>query len=175
MTGNSVSGYNTGEITREMRKRALERLALIDELMEQIVRTAADVTVFQEKPRKYNGEDEETLYMREVHFAVALGPEESITMSEMAERLHVTRGAVTQMADRLERKGYVARAKDPGDKRQTMVSLTEKGRTLRAEHIAYDRRGYRFISEFLEEFSDEDLKKFIRYERAVQELFTSRT
>ena len=153
----------------------MDRLQLIGKLMEQIVKSAADVTVFQEKPRKYDREDQETLYMREVHFAVALGPEESITMSEMAERLHVTRGAVTQMADRLERKGYVVRVKAPGDKRQTMVSLTEKGRALRAEHIAYDRKEHLYISELFGEFSDEDLEKFIRYERTVQELFTSRT
>ena len=109
--------------------------------------------------------------MREVHFVVALGNGEQTTMSEMADRLHVTRGAVTQIADRLEKKGYVVRTKAPDDKRQTTVSLTEKGKALCAEHITYDRQKHLALSERLEEFSDEDLTKIIRYEQLIRELF----
>lgn len=153
----------------------MDRLALVERILLECTHSAVAVTGFMEKPRKYNGENDENLFMREVHFVVALGTEAQITMSEMAERLNVTRGAVTQIADRLEKKGYIVRVKDPEDKRHTTVSLTEKGKELCAEHIAYDRQSHLFISEFLGEFSDEDLVKFIRYERLIQEIFIKGT
>ncbi len=49
------------------------------------------------------------MYMREVHFVIELGAMGTPTMSEMAQRLNVTQGAVTQMAARMEKKGYVTR------------------------------------------------------------------
>ena len=148
----------------------MDRLALVERILLECTQSAVAVTGFLEKPRKYN-EEEENLFMREVHFVVALGTEKHITMSDMASRLNITRGAVTQIATRLEKKGYIVRAKDPRDKRQTTVCLTEKGRLLCEEHIAYDRQKHIRASEYLGEFSDEDLAKFIRYEQLIREMF----
>lgn len=46
----------------------------------------------------------------------------------------------------------------------TTVSLTEKGRILCAEHIAYDHSEFSYISRFLSQYSEEDLKQLIEYE-----------
>lgn len=103
---------------------------------------------------------------------VEIGPEGSPTMGELAQRLNVTQGAVTQMAIRLEKKGYVARAQGRrGTKRVTTVSLTEKGRTLCAEHIAYDHSEFSYISRFLSQYSEEDLKRLIEYEALMENYF----
>jgi len=93
-------------------------------------------------------------------------------MSELANRLNVTQGAVTQMATRLEKKGYVIRTKDTQYKRVTTISLTEKGKVLCQKHIAFDQQTYNEVSELLEEYSDEELKKLIRYEQLMWQLFT---
>lgn len=148
----------------------MDRLELVGQLLHECTAAAGAVTGFLEKPRKYAIDD--SLYMREVHFVVALGAKDHPTMGEMAEALGVTPGAVTQMVSRLEKKGFVTRAKAAQDKRQTTISLTEKGRSLCAEHIAYDRREHQEISEMLGEFSDQDLEKFIRYEQIMRKMFT---
>lgn len=153
----------------------MDRIQLVERLLLTCAESAVAITGYLEKPRKYHQEEDESLFMREAHFVVALGTEEHITMSEMAERLNVTRGAVTQIANRLEKKGYVVRTKDHDDKRQTTIVLTKKGKAFCAEHIAYDRQRYLTISKFLEEFSDEDLAKFIHYEQVMRELFTKKT
>ena len=98
----------------------------------------------------------------------------SPTMSELANRLNVTQGAVTQMATRLEKKGYVVRQKDTEDKRVTTISLTEKGKVLCEQHIDFDKREHANVSEMLGEFSDEELEKLIRYEQVMWEIFTKR-
>ena len=45
----------------------------------------------------------------------------------LADRAGVTRQAMSQLVDELERKGYVARAPDPEDRRAKLVQLTDRG------------------------------------------------
>ena len=111
------------------------------------------------------------LYMREIHFLMAVGLEETPTMSELSGRLEVTHGAVSQMAARLEKKGLIQRVKDPRDRRQTIVLLTAQGRELYQQHSAYDRKNYQMIGEKLGEFDEEQLQLLIRYETMLCQLF----
>lgn len=96
-------------------------------------------------------------------------------MSEMAHLLKVTQGAVTQMATKLEKKGYIIRAKDSQDKRLTTVSLTEKGRQLCNDHIAYDQDRYLHASDVLKQYSDQDLENLIQFTQIIRELFANET
>jgi DNA-binding MarR family transcriptional regulator len=56
--------------------------------------------------------------------------EEAPTLSELGEQLGVDPGAVTRLADRLERKKLLRRRADAGDRRALRVELTAKGRSL---------------------------------------------
>ncbi|NPV79407.1 MAG: MarR family transcriptional regulator [Firmicutes bacterium] len=50
--------------------------------------------------------------------------------SELAEGLGISGAAVTKLADRLERKGLIARKPDPGDRRTLRLVLTDEGRSI---------------------------------------------
>lgn len=149
----------------------MDRIELTAHLMSACIDASVAVTGFLERPRKYS--DDENLYMREVHFVVALGSKEQPTMSEMADHLNVTPGAVTQIVSRLEKKGYVSRIKSAKDKRQTTVILTDKGRALCEDHITYDKSKFQNISELLETYSDQDIRYLIDFEKKVHEMFTN--
>lgn len=47
--------------------------------------------------------------------------EGSMTMSELGERIPLSRAAVTSLTDRLEARGFVARVEDPQDRRRTVL------------------------------------------------------
>ena len=51
-----------------------------------------------------------------------------IRMGALSQRLMVTNGNVTQLADQLEREGLVERAADPRNRRASLIRLTAKGR-----------------------------------------------
>jgi DNA-binding MarR family transcriptional regulator len=51
----------------------------------------------------------------------------SARMVDLAERLHVTRAAVTKIADSLEQSELLRRSPDPGDRRVVRLSLTDAG------------------------------------------------
>lgn len=53
--------------------------------------------------------------------------EGSLRVSELAERLGIVPRSATSVVDSLERAGLVARSPDPGDRRATLVSLTDEG------------------------------------------------
>ena len=56
-----------------------------------------------------------------------------LRMSEIAQRLILSRGGTTKVVDRLEEMGLVERRADPDDRRATIVSITDAGRNARAE------------------------------------------
>ncbi|MFV3131002.1 MarR family winged helix-turn-helix transcriptional regulator [Niveispirillum sp. KHB5.9] len=66
----------------------------------------------------------EWVVLRELYGAAPLPP------SRLADRMGMTRGAISKLADRLIAKGLVRRADDPLDGRAHKLSLTDDGATL---------------------------------------------
>ncbi len=60
---------------------------------------------------------------------LAEGP---LSMSEIADRLILSRGGTTKVVDRLEEMGYVSRRPNTEDRRATIVEITERGEKARA-------------------------------------------
>lgn len=50
-----------------------------------------------------------------------------LTAKELASLMYLTPGAVTQLADRLERAGYLERAPNPADRRSLLLKETRAG------------------------------------------------
>lgn len=57
-------------------------------------------------------------------------PPEGPTLRELSDRLMVSKGNITELTDRLERKGLIERVPDPNDGRAQRVFLTQVGRDL---------------------------------------------
>ena len=53
---------------------------------------------------------------------------ESLPLGQLAERLSCVKSNITQLVDRLEADGYVARTPDPHDRRARLAVMTPKGR-----------------------------------------------
>jgi DNA-binding MarR family transcriptional regulator len=56
--------------------------------------------------------------------------EKALAPSHLAERMGMTRGAISKLADRLINKGMLVRAADPEDGRAQTLALTPAGRAL---------------------------------------------
>jgi DNA-binding MarR family transcriptional regulator len=54
---------------------------------------------------------------------------DSLPLGQLAERLACVKSNVTQLIDRLEADGLVAREPDPGDRRSRLAVITDAGRT----------------------------------------------
>jgi DNA-binding MarR family transcriptional regulator len=69
-----------------------------------------------------------------------------VTLSALGEELGVTPSAVTQIADRLERAGYVTRAMGDSDRRVRRLCLTPDGEEMmRSRHQARTERAAKVL------------------------------
>lgn len=100
---------------------------------------------------------------------------EPLTAGELARRTGLTTASVTTVIDRLEAAGFVARTRDPADRRRVVVEFQpEKAgpgiagvflpllRSWRDLMTDYDERDLRVIAEFLgrvEDALDEEIHK----------------
>ncbi|MDK1488879.1 MarR family transcriptional regulator [Sinorhizobium sp. 7-81] len=64
---------------------------------------------------------------------LALWQQDRMTVKRIGEEMGLDSGTLSPLLKRLEAAGYVSRLRDPGDERQVIVSLTEKGQDLKAE------------------------------------------
>jgi len=76
---------------------------------------------------------------------------DSLPLGRLAERLACVKSNVTQLVDRLEADGLVARTPDPGDRRSCLAVITEAGRKaceegVRVQHEA-ERRVFGVLSD----------------------------
>lgn len=81
--------------------------------------------VSQEFARKVSGEN---VTVAEWSFMRALYDREPTPPSVLAERMGMTKGAISKLAERLTAKGLVAREDSRDDKRAHSLSLTTEGR-----------------------------------------------
>lgn len=74
------------------------------------------------------------LTLPQVHALEILGTHKALRMKELAERMGVTTGTLTVLADRLEKAGMIRRKPHEADRRSILVELTEAGEAIFKEH-----------------------------------------
>jgi DNA-binding MarR family transcriptional regulator len=85
-----------------------------------------------------------------------------VRSKELAEHLKIAPRSTTEVVDALEAKGLVQRSPDPGDRRATLVSLTDRGRAL-AEEVRRTRGvASEQLFERLTQTDREDLARILR-------------
>jgi DNA-binding MarR family transcriptional regulator len=83
---------------------------------------------------------------------------------DLAAVLGIKAPATTSLVDGLEREGLVVREHDTDDRRVTLVSLTEEGRSLLAEAELVRREHMR---RYLSVLSEDDVRSLIRIQRTL--------
>jgi DNA-binding MarR family transcriptional regulator len=53
-----------------------------------------------------------------------------VRLSELSDHLHIAARSTTEVVDAIESRGLVRRRADPGDRRATLVELTEHGESV---------------------------------------------
>ena len=73
----------------------------------------------------------EPLYTAQLNAVAAVGDSPRLSVTELSDRLGVTRASASEMARKLETKGHLRRGKNPGDGRGVSLELTAKGQSVR--------------------------------------------
>lgn len=113
----------------------------------------------EKKPRYYG--TKELLYRSEVHTIEAIGNNNKINVTELAQYLGITKGAVSQMVDKLIKKGMVNKQMVSDTENEVSLELTEKGIVVYNGHNEYHKELYGEISQRLDYLSDKNMETFL--------------
>jgi len=114
------------------------------------------------------------LYPSEIHLMQVIGEGPELNAGEMAQRLGITNGAVSQTLNRLEKKGVIQKTKDPALKNRVTALLTTNGTAALQKFEAGQEAALKQFSAYLAGLSERDrqtIEKFLaRLEGFLNEL-----
>jgi DNA-binding MarR family transcriptional regulator len=99
----------------------------------------------------------------ETLFMISRAPGAALRIGELAQRLRITVGATSKLADRIEATGHIRRAADPADRRVSRLVLTPAGTaTLAAATETYAAALADTVDPVLSETEQQQLHGLIR-------------
>lgn len=85
---------------------------------------------------------------------------DNLTIGEISEKTSLAKNTISVVINGMVNKGIVERNINPGNRRQTIVSLTEYAKSLQAKYEAVSQQ---MNALFYQGFSEEEQKQFERY------------
>lgn len=151
----------------------MERTRLFDEIMYLVTNASKYIRKYESIPRSYGTDD--ILYAEECHTIDMIGNNETISMAEIARSMEKTKSAISQIVDRLVKKGLLEKQAHPDNDRALRLQLTEKGQCVFYYHAEFDRVSYSKIMEHLSEFSDRELHTYIEIQKQINRCLKKNT
>jgi DNA-binding MarR family transcriptional regulator len=87
------------------------------------------------KPRDFGAGD--LLFSAEMNVILVIGEESTDNITEIASKLRVSKSAVSQIVNKLEKKRYIKRYKTSSNNKEVMLRLLDKGKLALEEHRNY--------------------------------------
>ena len=146
----------------------LQHPQAVSQIMELVDR------ILQIEKRKHIAVEGVELYPSEIHLMLHVADEQSTNLTRIAERLGITKGALSQTLARLERKGMLLKSKDPQAKNELTVSFTAQGqRALKQFRVLKASVEARYDG-CLAEFGERERETIGRFLRRMNELVGGR-
>ena len=112
----------------------------------------------EKKPRDFGTGD--LLYPSEIHNIEIIGRNPGINVTNLAKKLGVTKGAVSQIVNKLERKNLVAKFRDSNNEKEVMLKLQKKGEIAFKGHEDFHAKFYSEIVDETDNTTPEQIQIF---------------
>ncbi|WP_147822530.1 MarR family winged helix-turn-helix transcriptional regulator [Salidesulfovibrio onnuriiensis] len=128
----------------------------------QLLRVAWLLFDYDKKTHFYG--TDKRLFEAEIHLIVAIKENPGFHVAALAQKFGVTKGAVSQLVQKLQKKGMVTKQSDPDNQSKVLLRLTTKGQTAYSTHASFHREFDEKVNKLLEEESEDHvlfLKRFL--------------
>jgi len=119
---------------------------VFEELLRVLDRVVTKLSAIQQTPREYG--TGVPLYGSEIHTIQAIGKSTGINVTQLAEKMGVTKGAVSQMVSKLVEKGMVRKTRTQNNAKEVVLELTELGRIGFRNHESFDMKVLDSVREY---------------------------
>lgn len=122
------------------------------------------VTKYMEldKKARYYGTDI-PIFHSEIHMVAAIAEHPGIHVGGLAELLGITKGSVSEIIKRLERKALVIKEADEQNLSRLSLRLTEKGNRAHSQHMRYHTVINSMVADELKGASDRDTQFILSF------------
>ena len=100
------------------------------------------------------------IHLAEIQMIMTIHNAQGIHVNGLAQKLGITKGSVSEMLRKLERKGLVHKEKDPLKMTRLNIYLTDKGLLAHQNHICLHQKLDNLVLEAASEHGPELLKSF---------------
>lgn len=121
-------------------------------LAQTFLRIVNKVIENQKRPRRYG--IAEKLYPAEIHTLMTIGNNPPVHVSELARLQGVTRGAVSQMIEKLGKKGLIEKHVDPANATRVLLNLTNKGKIAYYAHEQFHEETDAPLFDYIDRLSE---------------------
>ncbi|MGF7050066.1 DNA-binding MarR family transcriptional regulator [Paenibacillus sp. DS2015] len=130
----------------------------VEELVEIFDRVVNKYIANDKKPNYYGTDI--LLHASEVHTIDVIGKHEDVNITQLAKYQGVTKGAVSQMINKLCKKELVNKEASPQTENEVVLNLTLKGRVVYESHLEYHRLFYKRLSIMIEKLPADSIRIF---------------
>ena len=145
-----------------------KRYQLFCELIDVFDRGCDLIEEYDTLLHDYNGV---ILFQAESQMIKVIGDHPGITASEISKMFHKTSSASSQLIRKLRKKEWVMQVRNSENNRVYNLYLTDEGAKIYKYHQQFENTCYRRTYHALDEFSEEELKLYIRIQKRMNETF----
>lgn len=132
-----------------------------NEILEKVIGLTNKMNKTSKSPRDFGVGF--VLYPSEIHTIEAIGAHESINANTLSKTLGITNGAVTQMTDKLMKKGLIEKYKSESNKKEVYFKLTDLGITAEQAHDRFHEQAYKNVLEYLERLKPNQVNALVGF------------
>jgi DNA-binding MarR family transcriptional regulator len=126
------------------------------EIIELFIRMVNKYNALEKIPARHG--TRHNLYHSERHMLDKIGENTGMNVTEFATAAGVTKGAISQLVSKLEKKGIVRRYKKSTNDKEVFLELTKTGQEVNRQHKEINEQTIKPLDEELSKHSDEEVE-----------------
>ncbi len=113
------------------------------------------MNLYSERMREPETYGDIVLHTSELHLLETIGNNSGIRTTEIAEKMGLTKGRVSQLTKNLLKRKLIESESGGDNRKEVFFSLTKTGQKIHSEHIKRDRKIVKPIIEYLDTLKDD--------------------
>jgi DNA-binding MarR family transcriptional regulator len=148
----------------------METKQAFEQVLEEMERAMSRMASMHESPWDFG--TGVPLYRTEIHTVQAIGEHPGINVTELAQLMGVTKGAVSQTVGKLADKGLVSKTHAEDNAKEILLQLTERGSTGFSNHQKLHMAMLDIVRDFYGDLLEEKLQAFASVMRDLNKILT---
>ncbi|WP_414732869.1 MarR family transcriptional regulator [Acetobacterium carbinolicum] len=130
-------------------------------IMERMAALQYKINSNDKKPKSFG--TSELLHPSEIHFIDAIGIDREVNASQLSNKLHISNGAITQVADKLLKKKLIEKYKIETNKKEVFFRLTEQGKVAYENHKEFHQGLCKNIIAYLNDLNPDQIEGILGF------------